>query len=199
MSVTLLLRNIIVTPFIIKKKGQGVLLCTHKLWYNKSTIDVKGSMIVNRLKLYLKPYLKEDDITPLFKLFSNLSYWCRSLWRSLTKGLETRTRPYILSRGYFNRPWNFRRRHPLRAQYYAAKAATGFYGPMRPGFSKNSISFSQLDALKWHFTDAFDERYEPANGLNIALRLLLRSPLIVVGDVMAFIEWKCGRCQLGDF
>ena len=80
----------------------------------------------------------------------------------------------------------------ITAQYYAAKAATGFTADVRQAlFSKiQYFSFSQLDALgnDTLLTRLTSDMNLVQNGLNIALRLLLRSPFIVGGAiVMAFV------------
>ena len=80
----------------------------------------------------------------------------------------------------------------ITAQYFAAKAATGFTADVRQAlFSKiQYFSFSQLDALGNNtlLTRLTSDMNLVQNGLNIALRLLLRSPFIVGGAiVMAFV------------
>ena len=80
----------------------------------------------------------------------------------------------------------------ITAQYFAAKAATGFTADVRQAlFSKiQYFSFSQLDALgnDTLLTRLTSDINLVQNGLNIALRLLLRSPFIVGGAiVMAFV------------
>ena len=80
----------------------------------------------------------------------------------------------------------------ITAQYFAAKAATGFTADVRQAlFSKiQYFSFSQLDALgnDTLLTRLTSDMNLVQNGLNIALRLLLRSPFIVGGAiVMAFV------------
>ena len=94
----------------------------------------------------------------------------------------------------------------ITAQYFAAKAATGFTADVRQSlFSKiQYFSFSQLDALgnDTLLTRLTSDMNLVQNGLNIALRLLLRSPFIVGGAiVMAFVvnvEWHghlLSRCR----
>ena len=80
----------------------------------------------------------------------------------------------------------------ITAQYFAAKAATGFTADVRQAlFAKiQYFSFSQLDALgnDTLLTRLTSDMNLVQNGLNIALRLLLRSPFIVGGAiVMAFV------------
>ena len=80
----------------------------------------------------------------------------------------------------------------ITAQYFAAKAATGFTADVRQAlFSKiQYFSFSQLDAIgnDTLLTRLTSDMNLVQSGLNIALRLLLRSPFIVSGAiVMAFV------------
>lgn len=78
------------------------------------------------------------------------------------------------------------------AQYFAAKAATGFYRRCETGaLAKIHTLASRNSVLGMTLTDAIDEWYESrAKRLNIALRLLLRSPFIVGGAiVIALLLW----------
>ncbi len=83
------------------------------------------------------------------------------------------------------------------AQYFAAKASVGFAGDVRNAmFSRiQSLSFSQLDTIGGDtlITRISNDVNQMQNGLNLGLRLLLRSPFIVLGaTVMAFtIDLRC--------
>ena len=158
-------------------------------------MDVKGSTRVNKLKPYLKPYLKETILAPLFKLFEAILELFVPLIMAviIDKGIGNQDTSLILHQG------------PIliglgilgvvvsiTAQYFAAKAATGFTADVRQAlFSKiQYFSFSQLDALgnDTLLTRLTSDINLVQNGLNIALRLLLRSPFIVAGAiVMAFV------------
>ena len=158
-------------------------------------MDVKGSMIVNQLKPYLKPYLKETILAPLFKLFEAILELFVPLIMAviIDKGIENRDTALILQQGAILIGLGMVGvAVSIIAQYFAAKAATGFTADVRQAlFSKiQYFSFSQLDALgnDTLLTRLTSDINLVQNGLNIALRLLLRSPFIVGGAiVMAFV------------
>ena len=150
---------------------------------------------MNRLKPYLKPYLKETILAPLFKLFEAILELLVPLIMAviIDKGIGNQDTSLILSQGAILIVLGiFGVVVSITAQYYAAKAATGFTADVRQAlFSKiQYFSFSQLDALgnDTLLTRLTSDMNLVQNGLNIALRLLLRSPFIVGGAiVMAFI------------
>lgn len=150
---------------------------------------------MNRLKPYLKPYLKETILAPLFKLFEAILELLVPLIMAviIDKGIGNQDTSLILSQGAILIVLGiFGVVVSITAQYYAAKAATGFTADVRQAlFSKiQYFSFSQLDALgnDTLLTRLTSDMNLVQNGLNIALRLLLRSPFIVGGAiVMAFV------------
>ena len=158
-------------------------------------MDVKGSTRVNKLKPYLKPYLKETILAPLFKLFEAILELFVPLIMAviIDKGIENRDTALILQQGAILIGLGMVGvAVSIIAQYFAAKAATGFTADVRQAlFSKiQYFSFSQLDALgnDTLLTRLTSDMNLVQNGLNIALRLLLRSPFIVGGAiVMAFV------------
>ncbi|MBF1725133.1 MAG: ABC transporter ATP-binding protein [Streptococcus sp.] len=158
-------------------------------------MDVKGSTCVNKLKPYLKPYLKETILAPLFKLFEAILELFVPLIMAviIDKGIENRDTALILQQGAILIGLGMVGvAVSITAQYFAAKAATGFTADVRQAlFSKiQYFSFSQLDALgnDTLLTRLTSDMNLVQNGLNIALRLLLRSPFIVGGAiVMAFV------------
>lgn len=85
----------------------------------------------------------------------------------------------------------------ITAQFFAARAATGFGKELRSSlFGKiQSLSFSELDTLGRSslITRMTNDVTQTQNGVNLALRLFLRSPFIVLGaTVMAFtIDVRC--------
>lgn len=85
----------------------------------------------------------------------------------------------------------------ITAQYFAAKAATGFGRNVRSDlFAKiQSLSFSEMDeaGASRLVTVMTNDTAQVQNGVNMALRLLLRSPFIVFGAmIMAFtVDVKC--------
>lgn len=150
---------------------------------------------MNRLKPYLKPYLKETILAPLFKLFEAILELLVPLIIAviIDKGIGNQDTSLILSQGAILIVLGILGVVvSITAQYYAAKAATGFTADVRQAlFSKiQYFSFSQLDALgnDTLLTRLTSDMNLVQNGLNIALRLLLRSPFIVGGAiVMAFV------------
>lgn len=85
----------------------------------------------------------------------------------------------------------------ITAQFFAARAATGFGKELRSSlFGKiQSLSFSELDTLGRSslITRMTNDVTQAQNGVNLVLRLFLRSPFIVLGaTVMAFtIDVRC--------
>ena len=158
-------------------------------------MDVKGSTRVNQLKPYLKPYLKETILAPLFKLFEAILELFVPLIMAviIDKGIGNQDTSLILHQGAILIGLGILGVVvSITAQYFAAKAATGFTADVRQAlFSKiQYFSFSQLDALgnDTLLTRLTSDINLVQNGLNIALRLLLRSPFIVGGAiVMAFV------------
>ena len=150
---------------------------------------------MNKLKPYLKPYLKETILAPLFKLFEAILELFVPLIMAviIDKGIENRDTALILQQGAILIGLGMVGvAVSIIAQYFAAKAATGFTADVRQAlFSKiQYFSFSQLDALgnDTLLTRLTSDMNLVQNGLNIALRLLLRSPFIVGGAiVMAFV------------
>ena len=158
-------------------------------------MDVKGSTRVNKLKPYLKPYLKETILAPLFKLFEAILELFVPLIMAviIDKGIGNKDTALILQQGAILIGLGMVGvAVSITAQYFAAKAATGFTADVRQAlFSKiQYFSFSQLDALgnDTLLTRLTSDINLVQSGLNIALRLLLRSPFIVGGAiVMAFV------------
>ena len=158
-------------------------------------MDVKGSTRVNKLKPYLKPYLKETILAPLFKLFEAILELFVPLVMAviIDKGIGNGDTALILQQGAILIGLGIVGVVvSITAQYFAAKAATGFTADVRQAlFSKiQYFSFSQLDAIgnDTLLTRLTSDMNLVQSGLNIALRLLLRSPFIVAGAiVMAFV------------
>ena len=150
---------------------------------------------MNKLKPYLKPYLKEMILAPLFKLFEAILELLVPLVMAviIDKGIGNRDTALILQQGAILIGLGIVGVVvSITAQYFAAKAATGFTADVRQAlFSKiQYFSFSQLDAIgnDTLLTRLTSDMNLVQSGLNIALRLLLRSPFIVAGAiVMAFV------------
>ena len=79
----------------------------------------------------------------------------------------------------------------VTAQYFAARAATGCSAKLRRALFAHlqGLSYSQIDALgtSTMITRMTSDVNQVQNGVNLALRLLLRSPFVVFGAmIMAF-------------
>ena len=91
----------------------------------------------------------------------------------------------------------------ITTQFFAARAATGFGKELRSSlFGKiQSLSFSELDTLGRSslITRMTNDVTQAQNGVNLVLRLFLRSPFIVLGaTVMAFtIDVRCALIFVG--
>ena len=85
----------------------------------------------------------------------------------------------------------------ITAQYFAAKASVGFATELRQAVFDHvqGLSYTELDTLGTDtlITRLTDDINQVQNGVNMGLRLLLRSPFIVLGSmVMAFtINVRC--------
>ncbi len=78
------------------------------------------------------------------------------------------------------------------AQFFAAKAATGFAADVRHALFKHleKLSFTEIDRIgtSTMITRMTSDVNQLQNGVNLTLRLLLRSPFVVIGAmVMAFM------------
>lgn len=84
----------------------------------------------------------------------------------------------------------------VTAQYFAAKAACGFAGKVRHSLFSHiqSLSYTELNRIGTStlITRMTTDANQVQNGLNLTLRLLLRSPFVVFGAmIMAFtIDFK---------
>ena len=91
----------------------------------------------------------------------------------------------------------------VTAQWFAAKAAVGFATRLRHGVMEKilTLSYGQLDQLgeSTLITRLTSDVNQVQNGVNLTLRLLLRSPFVVFGAmVMAFtIDRKAAMIFLG--
>ncbi len=85
----------------------------------------------------------------------------------------------------------------ITAQFFAAKASVGFATEVRQAVFDHiqKLSYTELDTLGTDtlITRLTDDVNQVQNGVNMGLRLLLRSPFIVLGSmVMAFtINVRC--------
>lgn len=144
-----------------------------------------------KLVKYLKGYIKESIIGPLFKLLEA----CFELIVPIVManiidiGIKNNDTSYILSMGAIMVLLGLLGLVcSLIAQYFAAKAAWGFGTALRNEmFSHiNSLSFSEIDKIGTSslITRITSDINQAQSGVNLVLRLFLRSPFIVVGAII---------------
>lgn len=149
---------------------------------------------MRRLLVYLKDYKKESIIAPLFKMLEAFFDLLVPLVVAsiINKGIKYGDKTYIYQMcGVLVALAVVGLACALCAQYFAAKAAVGFAAKLRHALFMHiqSLSFTELDtqgtsALMNRMTSDVNQLQ---NGVNMALRLLLRSPFIVFGAmIMAF-------------
>lgn len=155
---------------------------------------------MNRFKLLIKDYKKESILAPLFKLLESLFDLFVPLVIAgiINKGINNNDFGYVVKMfmllillAIIGLACS------IVAQYFAAKASVGFTTKLRQmlfehiqGFSYQNLDEIGQDTLITRLTS---DTNQIQNGLNLALRLLLRSPFIVFGAmIMAFtINVKC--------
>ena len=149
---------------------------------------------------YLKRYRKESILAPLFKLLEAMFDLLVPIVvaRMIDSGVIAGQRSTVfLCFGALVLMAAVGLTCSVTAQYFAAKASVGTAGALRQALFDHiqSFSFSQLDSLGSDtlITRISDDVNQVQTGLNMGLRLLLRSPFIVFGAmIMAFtISVKC--------
>jgi len=149
---------------------------------------------VKGLLIYLKQYRKECVLGPLFKLLEALFELFVPLVMTsiIDVGIATGSRRYILERcGLLVLLAVVGLVCSITAQYFAARAATGFSARLRSALFAHlqRLSYREIDTLgsATMITRMTSDVNQLQNGVNLALRLLLRSPFVVFGAmVMAF-------------
>lgn len=149
---------------------------------------------MKRLIKYMKAYRKEAVIAPLFKLFEAILELTVPVIVSLivdngiARGGEEGKRYSLLMCGLLVLLGLAGLAFSLTAQYFSAKAACGFAGDIRSVlFSRiQSLSFSQLDRAGTGtlITRMTSDVNQVQTGVNLTLRLLLRSPFVVLGALI---------------
>lgn len=151
-------------------------------------------MNVKKLLIFLKDYKKECVCAPLFKMLEALFELFVPLVMAaiIDTGIANADKPYIIKMclvlillavvGLIS---------SVTAQFFAAKAATGFSTKLRHALFKHiqSLSFSEIDQIGTStlITRITSDINQAQSGVNMVLRLFLRSPFIVFGAmIMAF-------------
>lgn len=155
---------------------------------------------MKKLASYLKRYTKESILAPLFKLLEVVFDLMVPLVvaRMINIGVAGN------DRGYMVRCFLILVLMALlglaasiTAQFFAAKASTGFAADLRQAVFDHiqGFSFTELDTLgaDTMITRLTDDINQVQTGVNMGLRLLLRSPFVVFGAmIMAFtIDVSC--------
>ena len=149
---------------------------------------------MGKLMVYLKGYKKETVLAPLFKMLE-----------ASFELLVPLVMVQIIDRGIAGADGGFIFRMSLimitlgiiglvcsiTAQYFAAKAAVGFSAQLKHSLFVHiqSLSFSEMDGIGTStlITRMTSDVNQVQSGVNLILRLFLRSPFIVAGAmVMAF-------------
>ena len=149
---------------------------------------------MKKLLKYLSNYKKECVLAPLFKMLEA----CFELFVPLVVasivdiGIARGDKGYIVSRaGIMVALGMIGLLCSVTAQFFSAKAAVGFSTKLRHVLFNHieSLSFSELDTMGTStlITRMTNDINQVQNGVNLVLRLFLRSPFIVFGAmVMAF-------------
>ena len=152
------------------------------------------------LAVYLKNYKKESILAPFFKFLEVVFDLIVPIIiaQIIDVGIANHDNGYIVQRFFLLILMAaFGLTCSITAQFFAAKASVGFATKLRQAVYEHvqHLSFTELDTLGTDtlITRLTDDINQVQNGLNMGLRLLLRSPFIVLGSmVMAFtIDFKC--------
>lgn len=148
---------------------------------------------------YLGSYKKESILAPLFKLLEALFelFVPLVMARIIDIGIKNSDIGYILKMGGLLILLGIIGLVcSLTAQYFAAKAAVGFGTALRHDLFQHiqSLSYSEVDTVGTStlITRMTSDINQVQAGVNLFLRLFMRSPFIVFGAmIMAFtIDWK---------
>ena len=147
-----------------------------------------------RLAEYLNHYKIQSIFGPVFKLIEACFELAVPLIMAdiIDTGIKNEDASYILWRGGILVLLGvLGLTCSLTAQYFAAKASVGFGQELRTALFKHigTLSYTEIDKLGSHtlVTRMTSDINQAQTGVNMILRLFLRSPFIVLGSViMAF-------------
>ena len=154
---------------------------------------------MKKLLVYLKGYRKECILAPLFKMLeASFELFVPLVIKQIIDvGIENQDMAYVWKMaGVLLALAVIGLTCSLTAQYFAAKAAVGFSTKLKHVVYDHiqKLSFSEVDDLGTStlITRMTSDMNQVQNGVNMVLRLFLRSPFIVFGAmIMAFtIDWK---------
>lgn len=149
---------------------------------------------MKKLLVYLRDYKKECIFAPLFKLLEASFELIVPLVMAaiIDHGIAVSDRPYIFKMGgVLVLLALIGLTCSITAQYFAAKAAVGFATKLRHSLFSHigTLSFSEMDTIgsSTLITRITSDINQVQSGVNMVLRLFLRSPFIVFGAmIMAF-------------
>jgi ATP-binding cassette, subfamily B, multidrug efflux pump len=156
--------------------------------------------LMKRLMMYLKDYKKESILAPLFKLLEAFFELLVPLVMAniIDYGISNRNMGYIGKMGLLLLLLGVvGLASSITAQFFAAKAAVGFSTQLRQALFDHieDLSFTDIDkaGTSTMITRMTSDVNQVQSGINMTLRLFLRSPIIVFGAmIMAFtIDVKC--------
>lgn len=143
---------------------------------------------MKKLLIFLKKYRKESVMAPLFKMLEAIFELIVPLVVAsiIDNGIKTGNSKFVVSRALILVLLAvIGMTAAITAQYFAAKAATGFATGVRKALYEKiqSFSFTELDnvGISTLITRMTNDVNQSQSAVNMALRLLLRSPFIVVG------------------
>lgn len=150
--------------------------------------------------MYLKDYKKESILAPLFKLLEAFFELMVPLVMAniIDYGISNRNMGYIGKMGLLLLLLGVvGLASSITAQFFAAKAAVGFSTKLRQALFNHieNLNFTDIDkaGTSTMITRMTSDVNQVQSGINMTLRLFLRSPIIVFGAmIMAFtIDVKC--------
>ena len=160
----------------------------------------RNEEFMKQLIMYLKDYKKESILAPLFKLLEAFFELMVPLVMAniIDYGISNRNMGYIGKMGLLLLLLGVvGLASSITAQFFAAKAAVGFSTKLRQALFDHieDLSFTDIDkaGTSTMITRMTSDVNQVQSGINMTLRLFLRSPIIVFGAmIMAFtIDVKC--------
>lgn len=154
---------------------------------------------MGKLLIYLRDYKKESVLGPLFKLLEASFELIVPLVMAaiIDTGIANHDKGYVFQYGVILIMLGLVGLIcSITAQYFAAKAAVGFSTKLRHALFTHiqQLSFNEIDTVGTStlITRMTSDINQVQSGVNLTLRLFLRSPFIVFGAmIMAFtIDWK---------
>ncbi len=149
---------------------------------------------MTKLLVYFRDYIKESILGPLFKLLeATLELFVPLVIAAIIDiGIKNSDRSYIIRMCLFLIVLGIVGFvFSITAQYYSAKAAVGFIKKLKQKLYSHiqTLSFTELDTIGTStlITRMTSDMNQLQTGVNLSLRLLLRSPFVVFGAmIMAF-------------